>query len=242
MALFGVATVSTEDRHWEPWTGHRTVRPNILGPAIPIGANIRNRVCFNDNDRVRRAQEREGRIKHIVGEAADAARLDGESGSGGQGPCELDDTKRGEECAFADDYYDSDPFGHGSGHVDHEFQEDGGDKLVCDEEAFWHSLDENAVPVPDVIATETLELLQYDADASGLSDAIIDTADGLLNGTIVHTDRIMSALDRCIDSACSIAPSTFQQVHSSTPAASARDRLEAIRERIAKRPPVQTVP
>jgi len=71
VAHVGVATVSTEDRHWEPWTGFRTVRPNIQGPACQRGSTIRNAFCFNAQERENRSRLREERIKRIVGEAAD---------------------------------------------------------------------------------------------------------------------------------------------------------------------------
>jgi len=92
IAHVGAAAVSNEERHWEPWTGFRTVRPNIRGPSCQVGSTIRNRFCFNTQERDERSRLRAERIKLIVGEAADAAHLSSHVGPDTDKLFDIDDT------------------------------------------------------------------------------------------------------------------------------------------------------
>ena len=247
IAHVGAAAVSNEERHWEPWTGFRTVRPNIRGPSCQVGSTIRNRFCFNTQELDERSRLRAERIKLIVGEAADAAHLSNHVGPDTDKLFDIDDTARGDECDVFDECFDADPFGHGFGNRDDSDdlyeglfddvseprqQEDSANE----DEVFWHSLDEDAAAVPDAVAVGVLDLFHYGNDLDGLCDAIVDVTDGLLDGSVVFSDHLFRTIERCVATITGVATSSDVEASSSTsPTFSAQDRLGAIRERIARK-------
>jgi len=197
VASVGVAAVSREDEHWQPWSGFHTMRPITRGPSAKAGSLVRNRFKFNDVDDARHTFEKTLRIKRITQEAVDASHLVSVPGCGGSEICELNEMFRGDDCCpsvlFGDD--DSyDPFEFGFMHDNPDDLPDdepllipsdalcGREVVECAEEIFWRSLDVNAVSISEKQAVQTLDLFAYNDDLGGVCDAITDITDGLLDG------------------------------------------------------------
>jgi hypothetical protein len=250
-AHVGVAAVSRDSNHWEPWTGFRMVRPIIRGPSALGGSTVRNRFRINEDDRERHEIRRLQRIARVTEEASEASLLVERFGCGNVGPCESNDTLRGDECISHEDYDEDDPFGHGFSHANFEnsfedagdpdrnllfnFNEDSFDDVdpigtgVNDEDGnFWRSLDVDAAPGSEVTVGNALSLFHYSSDVSGLCDAVIDTVDGIIDGTFELTEGVWAAIEQCM--------TTINAANAvSGPISTARDRLEAVRLRISNR-------
>ena len=76
-----------------------------------------------------------------------------------------------------------------------------------------------------------MDLFAYNDDLGGVCDAITDITDGLLDGTFLYSEHLMSTIERCI--------ATFPVAVSHEPSrqalSSAEDRIRAVRDRVAQK-------
>jgi len=202
----GEATRSSSSENWEPWVGQRTLRPITIAHT-GRGATIRNRFCFNADERERRHRDQVARSRadETVLESSDTCDssdvLPDVDSTRWQEGGELSDSRLLLEDLF-DDYVFDDP------------------------EVFWDNLDDSlpvqAVPGHFSAAAE-FDLFEHSPDQVGVCSAVLDTLSLIEDGRVGDVDLCLATIDRVLGS----LPNS-----GSDASLSATDRLAAIRARV----------
>ena len=174
----GIACVSHDPEHWDPWTGARVVHPITRGPTIPAHSKLRNRFCLNAGDRERRRFERSRAAETILHDTTEGEHLHDPL------PALCPSTWNNLEAAACPD-----------GHEDKSDSDD-------EDASFWNNLDDTPLDEQGALvdvsqvnrALAEFTLFERTPDENGLAEAILDVIQLVEEGLVTDVDRTVEAV------------------------------------------------